>query len=100
MNLLAEMAANKKNIEKFQEALSSNTEFLNEETFEDEVLFGTEKKSDLVISVDRMTFRKFKILATYQNKNTQELMHEALNHYLRLKKLYLEEAMRELTKEK
>ena len=47
-----------------------------------------------------MTFRKFKILATYQNKKTQELMHEALNHYLRLKKMYLEEAMRELTKEK
>ena len=94
------MAKSKKNIEKFQQALSSNTEFLNEESFEDEVLFGSEKKSDLVISVDRITFRKFKILATYQNKNTQELMHEALNHYLRLKKLYLEEAMRELTKDK
>lgn len=94
------MAKSKKNIEKFQQALSSNTEFLNEENFEDEVLFGSEKKSDLVISVDRLTFRKFKILATYQNKNTQEIMHEALNHYLRLKKLYLEEAMRELTKDK
>ena len=94
------MAKSKKNIEKFQEALSSNTEFLNEDTFEDEVLFGSEKKSDLVISVDRMTFRKFKILATYQDRNTQEVMHEALNHYLRIKKLYLEEAMRELTKEK
>ena len=94
------MAKSKKNIEKFQEALSSNTEFLNEENFEDEVLFGSEKKSDLVISVDRMTFRKFKILATYQDRNTQEVMHEALNHYLRIKKLYLEEAMRELTKEK
>ena len=94
------MAKSKKNIEKFQQALSSNTEFLNEENFEDEVLFGSEKKSDLVISVDRLTFRKFKILATYQNRNTQEIMHEALNHYLRLKKLYLEEAMRELTKDK
>ena len=94
------MGKSKKNIEKFQEALSSNTEFLNEENFEDEVLFGSEKKSDLVISVDRMTFRKFKILATYQDRNTQEVMHEALNHYLRIKKLYLEEAMRELTKEK
>ena len=94
------MAKNKKNIEKFQEALSSNTEFLNEDNFEDEVLFGSEKKSDLVISVDRMTFRKFKILATYQDRNTQEVMHEALDHYLRIKKLYLEEAMRELTKDK
>ncbi|NOQ26810.1 MAG: hypothetical protein GQ564_15730 [Bacteroidales bacterium] len=94
------MAKSKKNIESFQEALSSNTEFLNEDNFEDEVLFGSEKKSDLVISVDRMTFRKFKILATYQERTTQEVMHEALNHYLRIKKLYLEEAMRELTKEK
>ena len=79
------MTKSKKNIEKFQQALSSNTEFLNEENFENEVLFGSEKKTDLVISVDRLTFRKFKILATYQNKNTQEIMHEALNHYLRLK---------------
>ena len=94
------MVKSKKNIEKFQEALSSNTEFLNEDNFEDEILFGSEKKSDLVISVDRMTFRKFKILATYQERNTQEVMHEALDHYLRIKKLYLEEALRELTKEK
>ena len=89
MNLLKIMTKSKKDIEKFQEALSSNTEFLNEDNFEDEVLFGPEKKSDLVVSVDRMTFRKFKILATYQNRNVQEVMHEALNHYLRLKKLMI-----------
>lgn len=94
------MGKNKKNIEKFQEALSSNTEFLNEDKFEDEVLFGSENKSDLVVELDRMTFRKFKILATYQDRDVQDVMNEALNHYLRLKKLYLEEAFRELTKDK
>lgn len=100
MNLLINMAKTRKNIEKFQEALSSNTEFLNEDKFEDEILFGSEIKGDQVVSIDRMTYRKFKILATYQNRNTQEVIHEALNHYLRIKKSYLEEAMHELTKEK
>ena len=100
MNLFRNMAKNKKDISKFQEALSSNTEFLNEDNFEDEILFGSDVKGDQVISVDRMTYRKFKILATYQKRNTQDVIHEALEHYLRLKKLYLEEAMRELTKDK
>jgi hypothetical protein len=94
------MAQSKKNIEKFQEALSSNTEFLNEDHLEDNVLFGSVKKSDLEFTIDKLTFRKFKILATHQNRNTKDLIDEALNHYLRLKKLYLEEAMRDMTKEK
>ncbi|HAN19725.1 MAG: hypothetical protein A2X13_14205 [Bacteroidetes bacterium GWC2_33_15] len=94
------MAKNKKNIENFQQALSSNTEFLNEDKFEDEVLFGSEKTSDFVIPVDRMIFRQFKILAIYQKKDIREIINEALNHYLRLKKMHIEEAMRELTKEK
>jgi len=94
------MATNKKNIEKFQEALSSNTEFLNEDNLEDNALFGSEKKSDLEFTLDKLTYRKFKILASYQNKEPKELIEEALNHYLRLKKLYLEEAMKEMTKEK
>jgi len=93
------MAKSNKKIEKFQQALSSNTEFLNEENFEDEVLFGVDKKGNQVISIDRMTFRKFKILAMYQKRNIQEVMLEALNHYLRLKKSSLDEAMQELTKD-
>ncbi len=88
-----------KNIEEFQEALSSNTEFLNEDNLEDEVLFGSEIKGGQVVSIDRMTYRKFKILATYQKRNTQEVIFEALSHYLRLKKMYLESAMIELTNE-
>lgn len=94
------MAPSKKDIKKFQEALSSNTEFLNEDNLEDNVLFGSEKKTDLQFDLDKLTYRKFKILASYQNKEPNELIEEALNHYLRLKKLYLEEAMKELTKEK
>ena len=92
------MTRNKKNIEKFQEALSSNTEFLNEDNFEDKVLFGEDKKSAEGL-VDKIVYRKFKILSAYQKRDTQELINEALNHYLRLKKLYLDEAIKELTKE-
>jgi hypothetical protein len=94
------MGSSKKNIEKFQEALSSNTEFLNEDTLEDNVLFGSVKKSDLEFTIDKLTYKKFKILASHQKRETKDLINEALNHYLRLKKLYLEEAMREMTKEK
>ena len=94
------MAKTKKDIGKFQEALSSNTEFLNEDSFEDEILFGSDEKGDQIFSIDRITYRKFKILAAYQKRNTQEVINEALSHYLRLKKLYFEEALHELTKEK
>ena len=94
------MASKKKDISKFQEALSSNTEFLNEDNLEDEVLFGTEIKGNQVISIDGLIYKKYKILSIYKKQEMQEILHDALNHYLRLKKLDLEAAMYELTKDK
>ena len=93
------MAKTKKEIQDFKDALSSNTEFLNEDNFEDEVLFGHEKKGDSVVSIDRIAFRKFKILAAHSKRSTTEVIHEALDHYLRVKKMALEQAMLDLTKE-
>ena len=94
------MAKTKKDISKFQEALSSNTEFLNEDSLEDEVLFGDEIKGNQVVSIDGLVFKKLKILAMYNKREMHDVIHEALNHYLRLKKLDIEAAMFELTKEK
>ena len=94
------MAKTKKDISKFQEALSSNTEFLNEDSLEDEVLFGDEIKGNQVVSIDGLIFKKFKILSMYHKREMHDVLHEALNHYLRLKKIDLEAAMFELTKEK
>lgn len=94
------MARTKKDISKFQEALSFNTEFLNEDRLEDEVLFGDEIKGNQVVSIDGLIFKKFKILSMYQKREMHDVLHEALDHYLRLKKIDLEAAMFELTKEK
>lgn len=94
------MANNKKDIEKFQAALSSNTEFLNEDKLEDEVLFGSEKTPEFIVPVEKLAFKQFKILAMYQKRDVNDVIQEALNHYLRLKKMYIEEAIKELTKEK
>ena len=83
----------KKNINQFKEALFSNTDFLKEaETSEDNEQI-TEIISDDVI--DNEVREKFKLLANYEKIDEKELINKALNHYLRLKGLQLEQAMKE-----
>lgn len=93
------MAKNKKDIEDFKKALSSNTEFLKFVQEENETSLQITRKNEKVMALDTIIYRKFKILATYLKKEPHELIHEALNHYLRLKKYHLEQAMLDLTKE-
>lgn len=68
------MAKTKKDISKFQEALSSNTEFLNEDSLEDEVLFGDEIKGNQVVSIDGLVFKKLKILAMYNKREMHDVI--------------------------
>ncbi|MGE4287593.1 MAG: hypothetical protein AB7E36_02800 [Salinivirgaceae bacterium] len=85
------MKKTKKNIKQFQQALLTNTGFikqsdesepvpevLHESLIEDEVL------------------QKFTLLAEFEGTTTKELINKALNHFLRLKSLQLEEAMKKL----
>jgi len=78
---------NKKNIKDIQAALLSNTDFLNkEETIEQEEI------QENIIEED--VLEKFKALAEYENTEAKELINKALNHYLKLKGLQLELALK------
>lgn len=83
------MKKTKKNIKQFQQALLTNTGFIkqNEET---ESVPASPQES----LIDEELIQKFTLLAAYEETNTKELINKALNHFLRLKSLQLEEAMK------
>ncbi len=86
----------KKNINQFKEALFSNTNFLKEsEAFEDK-----SKKVETVNNdvIDNEVREKFKLLAHFEKVDEKELINKALNHYLKLKGLQLEQAMKDSNK--
>jgi hypothetical protein len=51
------------------------------------------------VQIDAKIMKKMKILAAYQKTTPGELINLALDHYLRLKAMQLEEAMHKLTTE-
>jgi hypothetical protein len=51
------------------------------------------------VQIDAKIMRKVKILAAYQKTTPGDLINLALDHYLRLKAMQLEEAMHKLTTE-
>lgn len=83
----------KKNINQFKEALFSNTDFLKE----DEVTEDTKQIIETVNEsiIDDEVREKYKLLANFENIDEKELVNKALNHYLRLKGLQLEQAMKQ-----
>jgi hypothetical protein len=82
------MAKKIKNTKQFQQALLSNTDFIQhtEATLNEPVIKE-------VSMVDDAIMEKFKLLATFEGVTEKELINQALNHYLRLKSLQLEQAM-------
>ncbi|MDA3893616.1 MAG: hypothetical protein PF517_18275 [Salinivirgaceae bacterium] len=84
---------NKRNINLFKQALLSNTDFINEH----EAVKNTKPQEVNVIDdiIESDVREKFKILANFEKVNEKELINKALNHYLRLKGLQLELAMKE-----
>lgn len=51
------------------------------------------------VNIDPLTMKKLKILAPYLGETTDELINKALNHFLRLKSLQLDQAIEKLTSE-
>jgi hypothetical protein len=82
------MAKKTKNTKQFQQALLSNTDFIQhtEATLNEPLIKE-------VSMVDDAIMEKFKLLATFEGVTEKELINQALNHYLRLKSLQLEQAM-------
>lgn len=82
----------KKNIKQFKQALLSNTDFIKENKSTDNTKAAPEIVMEEVIKPEIR--EKFKILANFEGEEEKDLINKALNHYLRLKGLQLEEAMK------
>lgn len=109
------MAKNKLTITDIQKALLTNTRFIKEP--EEEI--QPEEKKEIVpppappvvpvvpvpvqevkapeVIIDPKILKKMKILAAYQKTTATDLINSALEHYLKLKAMQLDEAMLKLT---
>lgn len=87
-----------KKVDDFANALMQNTRLLktSEKPGQDT---HPQNEHHILTEIDKKTFSKFKILALYYKQSPEELMEEALNHYLRLKRRDLQKAVFELTKD-
>lgn len=81
----------KKNIKQFKQALLSNVGFIKETIPADIPKIEVSPVIDDVIENDIR--EKFKILATFEGIDEKTLINKALNHYLKLKGIQLEQAM-------
>ena len=82
----------KKNIKQFKQALLSNTDFIKESEPVEHTKPTTTVVNEDVIDAD--VKEKFSLLANFENISEKELINKALNHYLRLKGLQLEQAIK------
>ncbi|PKP10139.1 MAG: hypothetical protein CVU09_08405 [Bacteroidetes bacterium HGW-Bacteroidetes-4] len=83
------MKKTKKNIKQFKQALLTNTGFIKQNE-EPEPIPAAQHES----LIESDILQKFTLLAEFEGTNTKELINKALNHFLRLKSLQLEEAMK------
>jgi len=87
------MAKRKKKLSEIRDALFSNTSFINDNN---QQKTEGKKQADNFIEIDKQTLAKLKLLANYQEKDYKELIDEALAHYLRIKKLDIDEALKNI----
>jgi hypothetical protein len=86
------MGKNKKKLSDIKNALLANTSFINNVEEPASVIEPLEN----MVEIDKHVFSKMKMLAKLYGKGKEELINEALNHYLRLKKLDIEEALKNM----
>lgn len=82
----------KKNVKQFKQALLSNTDFIKETDNENYT-----KPVEIAVHediVEPQIREKIKILADFEGITEKEMINKALNHFLRLKGLQLEEALK------
>jgi len=86
------MAKQKKKLSEIKDALMSGTSFMKnpEPVIEKPVL------SEHSIEIDKSVYSKIKVLASYYKKEPSELVNDAITHYLRIKKLDIDEALKNL----
>jgi len=93
------MAKKRKKISDIKSALLSNTSFIKD-TEKVKKQEEEEKKEvqipDNMVEIDKTILSRIKILANYYGKDYQEVVGEALHHYLRIKKLDIDEALKNI----
>lgn len=94
--------AKKHTINDIQKALLSNTRYIKEE----ETIVKVEKSkieepkpTQPDVNIDPLLMKQLRILAPYLGETTDDLINKALGHFLRLKKLQLDQAIEKLTEE-
>ena len=92
------MAKNKKKITDFKDALLNNTKFIGKENEVssnfDEVLESS--PNNKIFRIDNNIAEQFEILAEFEKVSFKVQIDKALNHYLRLKRIKIEEAKESL----
>jgi hypothetical protein len=92
------MAKKKRKISDIKSALLSNTSFIKNTELEtkEDIKKPAPKLPDNMVEIDKSVLSRIKILANYYQKDYQELIGEALQHYLRIKKLDVDEALKNI----
>ena len=96
------MAKNRRTISDIQKALLTNTQYIKES---DSVNKPVEKVVEQKpqpkdqANIDPVVLKQFKILAPYLGESVDDLINKALNHFLRLKSLQLDQAIKKITAE-
>jgi hypothetical protein len=96
------MAKSKHTINDIQKALLSNTRFIKEEEVAPEPIPVPPVVQQHILSevqIDPLIMKKIKILAPFLGETPDELVNKALNHFLRLKSMQLDQAIEKLTQE-
>ena len=96
------MSKSKHTINDIQKALMSNTRYIKEkESIEQPV--ANPPAHDIVVAqqvtIEPLIMKQIRILAPYLGETTDELINKALNHFLRLKSLQLDQAIKKITEE-
>lgn len=96
------MSKSKHTINDIQKALMSNTRYIKEkESIEQPVANQPthNKPTTQQVTIEPLIMKQIKILAPYLGETTDELINKALNHFLRLKSLQLDQAIKKITEE-
>ncbi len=101
------MAKSKQTINDIQKALLSSTRYIKEEDNlpkeDNHPKAGIAKTAKAEVNeqvkIDPIVMKKIKILASYLGETNDEMVNKALNHFLRLKSLQLDQAIQKLTEE-
>lgn len=99
------MAKSKHTINDIQKALMSNTKYIKEDDMvgndsnEKPIEESSRIETSHEIAIDPIAIKKIRILATYLGETPDELVNKALNHFLRLKSMQLDQAIAKLTEE-